>query len=143
MTKFVELGFTTMDGFLFVSCIGAAILGSMIDYTIKRENFLEIKTEAELELPFSRYLPLVLGRAFIGAAAGLLVYLLLLGSLSVDKSGYARLMILALISGFAAPAIIKKYESKLPEIVTTAVTESPETANKSSNTDGDKAAAGS
>lgn len=140
MSKLAELGFTSMDGFILFSCIGAAVLGAMIDYTVKRENFLVIKAEVDVELPFSRCAPLILGRAFIGGAAGILVYLLLLGSLSIDKSGYARLMILSAISGFAAPALIKKYESKIPAIVKNSISVDPERANKSSNADAENGA---
>lgn len=135
MTKFMGLGFTPMDGFILISCIGAAIFGSMVDYTVKRESYLVIKAKAEVELDFSRYAPLILGRAFVGGAAGLLVYLLLLGSITIDKSGYARLLILSGIAGFSAPALVKKYENRIPNMITGAFSGAGESANKSSNSD--------
>lgn len=130
-----ELGFTIMDGFILLSCIGAAIVGSLVDYTIKRENFLVIKAKADVELTFSRYAPIMIGRVFVGGVAGLLVYLLLLGSITSDMSGYARLLILSGVAGFSAPTLLNKYENKIPTMITGVIPEAGETANKPSNSD--------
>jgi len=116
MNKFEQLGFTEMDAFLIVTCIGAACIGSMIDYIIKREDFTQLEKKEQTELPFSRYMPLILGRVVLGASGGITVYLLLSGSLTLDKSGFTRLIILSAMAGFAAPVIAKKYENKVPSV---------------------------
>ena len=122
MNELKLLGFTGTDGFLAYSCVAAAIIGSLIDYLIKREDFSSLGPESKVTLKFSRYMPLMLGRTFLGAAGGIAVYLLLLGSITLDKSGFAKLMILSAIAGFSAPAIAEKYKNKVPKVIEDTIT---------------------
>jgi hypothetical protein len=124
------LGFTEMDLFIMNCCVAAAGAGSIIDYLIKRENFEILTATPETQLTFNRYFPLLLARVTLGFAAGFVVYLLLTGTITVDKAGFSRLILLSALAGFSAPAVANKYKNKIPSSLSSLISNTPQHTSK-------------
>jgi uncharacterized membrane protein YedE/YeeE len=91
---FEQMGFSTLDGFAFVTAIIVGILGAGLDYA--RRDLPRMDWHEKLGL-FSG------GIIFIGAFAGAIVWLLMYGSLRPTPSAFCALFLLCGWAGLAAP----------------------------------------
>ncbi|WP_077592797.1 hypothetical protein [Polaromonas sp. A23] len=117
---FEQLGFTQMDLFFLLSCVVVSVAAGMVDYFLKRDNFVTLPKEVESILPMKRWVPLIIGRAIISICAGWLVWVVLSGGMPTSKENYLRLLFMSFVVGFAAPSLALRYREKIESIIASA-----------------------
>ncbi len=117
MESDILLGFTGKDLFISVTCMTIGAFGALADYVLKRDDLVNLPKEELNPMKWSRWLPLLLGRTFIGILAGFTIWIIMIGSMVDGKEAIAKLWLLSGLAGFIAPSIAVKYNKKLDKYI--------------------------
>lgn len=111
------MGFVMLDVAILSSCILGGIIGAAADYCMKRADFVNISLRSSDESTnihsWDRYVAFIFGRLFLGAISGLVVWLLLTGSLAEGKAPLTKLFLFCIVAGFSGPAIANRYKEQI------------------------------
>ncbi len=97
--------FSETDINLLLLCTLAAILGGFCDFLLKRDDLQKLPKEDPHPMPFPRSITLLIATLVLSAAAGAIVWLLVVDALLPGKGPIARALLLAAFAGFTAPEL--------------------------------------
>lgn len=111
------LAYSALDMYILCLCIFTGILGGLVDHTLKRDDLINLPIIEPNPMPTKRWFPLLLARIFLGMIAGIVIWLLLIGSMKETKDAISNLLLLSGLGGFMAPSFASKYSKKIDKFL--------------------------